>query len=410
VGTDNDYLILIGDVIDLSIANYTQAYGAAKTFLQAVNHDGLARQIIYVAGNHDFSVQRTFLHQRNVINRIRNGKLPTTFWTVPGVLDDRPTAPPDPVTGQPLRGRLVFPDVHPKASPGPRYAGLFLDDLSALPASIATSSTAGSSQALFGKPGLPVNFAYPNLYLVESDGTAWLITHGHYLEDYWCLGSRVANRVAWDDLGLQPDGCDMTLEDLVGFNVPLSELDSASLGQAGKLSDVFRDLQQETRDGDTRRMSRYIQRGIRWIEEELPWWARPAQLPLHLALQGARLAIARVVREHPDARYDPKFLLRPPTRAHFETFYRATLQELDRLRTHPKRPQPSLPAPHRVLFGHTHWPIPLSRDVPLNIGGQPIHFFNTGGWLWRKKNPPGSPVGAAIFTYETTRGFSSTLL
>lgn len=402
VGAGNNYLILMGDIFDLSIANYTEAHGAAKTFLQAVNRDNLAQEIVYLAGNHDFSVYRTFVHQRNVINRIHRGKLPTTFWTVPGVLDDSPAAPPDPVTGEDLRGKLVLPDVRPNPSPGPRYAGLFLDELSALEADPHTGAPA--------KAGLPVNFAYPNLYLVESDSTAWLITHGHYLEDYWCFGSRAAGRVAYDDLGLRPGGCDMTLEDLVGFNVPLGELDSASLGQAGKLSEVFRDLQQETRDCDTRRMSKYMKRGISWLAEKLPWWAEPARLPLHLALEAARMAITAMVRDHPDARYDPKFLLRPPTKAHFESFYKATLSELDRLRTHPKRPQPGLQDPHRVLFGHTHWPIPLDRDVPLTIAGSPIRFFNSGGWLWRKANPAGSPVGAVVFTYESAVGFSSTLL
>ncbi len=402
VGSGNKYLILMGDIFDLSIANYTQAYGAAQTLLQAVNRDGLAEEIIYLAGNHDFSVYRTFVHQRNVINRIPRGKLPTTFWTVPGVLDDSPDALPDPNTGEDMRGKLMLPDVKPNPPPGPRYAGLFLDELSALPEDPATGTPA--------KAGLPVNFAYPNLYLVESDGTTWLLTHGHYLESYWSLGSRAAGRVAFDDLGLQPGGCDMTLEDLVGFNVPLSELDSASLGQAGKLSNVFRAMQQARRDGDTSRMSKYMQRGIDWLEEELPWWTLPARLPLHATLETARLFITTLVANHPEARYDPKFLNRPPIRDHFEAFYRATLQEQDRLRIHPKRPQPQLKAPHRVLFGHTHRPIPLNRDVPLNIGGSPIHFYNTGGWLWRKANPPGSPVGAAIFTYETSAGFSSTVL
>jgi hypothetical protein len=327
VGTGNRYLILIGDIFDLSIANYTQAYSAAKTFFRALNRDELADEIIYLAGNHDFSIYRTFVHQRNVINRIRNKKLPTTFWTVPGVLDDTPNAARDPVTGVRMRGKLVLPDVHPNPPPGPRYAGLFLDDLSALEADPTTGQPA--------KKGLPVNFAYPNLYFVESDGTAWLITHGHYLEDYWCLGSRVAGRMAYDDLGLQPDGCNMTLEDLVGFNVPLSELNSASLGQAGKLSDVFRDLQQETRDGDTRRMSRYMRRGIAWLEESLPWYALPARIPMHLALEAARHIVTSMVRDRPDARYDPKFLLRPPTNDYFESFYCATLQELDRLQPHP---------------------------------------------------------------------------
>ncbi len=402
VGAHNRYLILSGDIFDLSIANYTLAYGATKTFLQAVNRHELAEEIVYLAGNHDFSVYRTFGHQRNVINRIRNGKLPTTYWTVPGVIDDSPQAPPCPLTGEDMRGKLVLPDVRPTPPPGPRYAGMFLDDISALPKD--PGSGAGP------KAGLPVNFAYPNLYLVESDGTTWLITHGHYLESYWSAGSLLASHLAFDDLGLQPGGCDMTMEEMVGFNVPLSELDSASLGQAGELSDVFRHVQQQTKDGDTSRMSKYLRRAVQWLEEELPWWSFPLHLPLSLLGEALRLVITEAVARNPEARYDPRFLLHPPTRARFEDYYRATMHELDRLHAHPKRPQPQLRPPQRVLFGHTHWPIPLSRRVSLQVADTSIRFFNTGGWVWRKANRADGKVGAAVFTYETSTGFRSTVL
>jgi 3',5'-cyclic AMP phosphodiesterase CpdA len=51
-----DYLVLLGDILDLSVASDEDAYGAAKAFFTALQRDGLARELVYVPGNHDFDI------------------------------------------------------------------------------------------------------------------------------------------------------------------------------------------------------------------------------------------------------------------------------------------------------------------------------------------------------------------
>ncbi len=41
-GTGNDYLILVGDVFDFSIASYDKAYCSGAAFFRALRQDGVA--------------------------------------------------------------------------------------------------------------------------------------------------------------------------------------------------------------------------------------------------------------------------------------------------------------------------------------------------------------------------------
>ncbi len=52
-GKENDYLILLGDILDFSVAGYQKAYEAAKVFFEKIQEDKIANEIIYVPGNHD---------------------------------------------------------------------------------------------------------------------------------------------------------------------------------------------------------------------------------------------------------------------------------------------------------------------------------------------------------------------
>ena len=61
-----DYLILLGDILDFSVASYEKAYKQARVFFKAVQEDGMARQMVYVPGNHDFDIWHTVEHQVNV--------------------------------------------------------------------------------------------------------------------------------------------------------------------------------------------------------------------------------------------------------------------------------------------------------------------------------------------------------
>ena len=119
-----DYIVLLGDVLDFSVASFEKAYRHAKVFFTALQADGLAGQLIYIPGNHDFDIWNIVEHQVNVINQLKQGELPRAFKrSVPGVIDDRRANGAE---------RLVLPRVTPKPEwhdNGTKYGNLFLDHI-----------------------------------------------------------------------------------------------------------------------------------------------------------------------------------------------------------------------------------------------------------------------------------------
>ena len=118
-GEDNDYLVLLGDIFDFSVQSYEQVFRAARVFFKAVKRHNLAREIIYVPGNHDFDMWHTVEYQTRIIRRIDSGELPDAFrHSVPAVIDGRKE-----VQGE----RRLF--LHGVQATAGGYGGLFLDSL-----------------------------------------------------------------------------------------------------------------------------------------------------------------------------------------------------------------------------------------------------------------------------------------
>src|SRR5262249_9215844 len=151
--------------------------------------DDLAREFVYVPGNHDFDIWHTVEHQVNVINQLKQGQLPRAFKrAVPGVLDDRSTDPPC---------RLLLPDIRPRPECHENralYDSLFRDHI--------TRHGGGEGRRPTGRK-LTVDFAYPNLYLVTRHGESVLFTHGHYFEAFWAAAAEWAILLAGEDLPLE---------------------------------------------------------------------------------------------------------------------------------------------------------------------------------------------------------------
>jgi UDP-2,3-diacylglucosamine pyrophosphatase LpxH len=370
-----DWLVLLGDIIDLSVASYEDAFRAAQAFFRLVAADALAREAVYIPGNHDFEIWHTIEYEVNVIRPIEKGRVPRPFRrAVPGVLDDRPGG----------ARKLVLPDVaaHPDRPPvGSDYGGLFLDRLAPL----------------------VFVFAYPNLYVVGEDGECVLVTHGHYFERYWTLLGDLAMRFAADDLGLEEPGRP-SLRDVVGMNLPLNHLGSAGIGQAQPLTRLARTLQLEVLRGRTDHLEKYLDRMGHAALERWPWWLpfRPVEALVQRWVKRRILAAARRIEW---ARYSREFLKKDDVRDRFRRYYRASLAEIERLR---REYGVSLPDPTSVVFGHTHQPIPWGSDELVHeVDGRTIRFSNTGGWLRRRLSGREDFPGAEVVLYETGRGFWS---
>jgi UDP-2,3-diacylglucosamine pyrophosphatase LpxH len=378
-----DYLVLLGDIIDFSVASYDRAYRDAKAFFLQVQRDRLAREILYVPGNHDFDIWTVVEHQVNVINRLKEGELPRPFHrAVPGVLDLRERKP-----------RLRLPDVaaHPEwHERRSDYGGLFLDHITLEPSTEGRRKGRGE-RSLF-------DFAYPNLYLVTPDGETVLLTHGHYFEAYWALLGEWALQLAGGDLPLEHSD-ELSVRELVGVNFPLNQLASSGVGQAYPLSRLARTLQLELYAGRPTLFDSYLRRLQAAVADRvflgIPF--RPIRSWLAARARG-RLVAAFAATEQ--TRFSRAFLSRPAVRQRVRRYYRACLAEIQRLReVHGL----DLAPPGHVVFGHTHQPIPWGSDELVDdVDGRELRFCNTGGWVLREgRDGKRDFVGAEVLLFET---------
>jgi predicted phosphodiesterase len=379
-----DYLVLLGDILDFSVASYADAYRQARCFFRRLARDGLAREIIYLPGNHDFDVWHTVEHQVNVINRLISGQLPRAFKrSVPAVIDDRGPGP-----------KFLLPDVVPhrdREEPEAHYGNLFFDDI-----------TRDSSDGPLGGQRLTFNFAYPNLYLVTDAGESVLLTHGHYFEAFWSVAAEWTALLAHDDLELEGEA--MSLREVVGINLPLHQLACTGIGQARPLADIARTIQREAFRGRTNTLEKYLGRLEGWVRSDRgrPWHRRALAA---CALRWASTKLLSLLASLEHTRYSREFLTRPSVRERFRQYYRYSLRETERLRSEHGI---QIPSPTRVVFGHTHQPIPWEAEELRDIvDGIPVRFCNTGGWVLREEESSLDFVGAEVLLYETGKGLSS---
>ena len=378
-GQNNDYLILLGDTFDFSISSYADTYAIAKVFFQQLQRDQIAKQIIYVPGNHDFDMWHFYEHEINVIRRISEGNAPrASRFSVPGTIDARSNP----------RGELfTLSGVtrNPNSSWG--YGGLFLDK-------ITKNADGTGSDTGFA-------FAYPNVYLI-TDNCSILLTHGHYLEAYWSLASEWAKKIAGPDLRI---GDALDLYELVAINFPLNQLACSGVGQAGPLTDVVEPLVQEVMGHDLTRVKRYLNNLDDELDRLTPnrGFLDPAEgLRDAVSNLGKRWVIGQLEKMK-STRYSEEFLHTAEVLDRFRRYFDATLLEIDQINT---ETQLGIPTPRYVIFGHTHEPI-LWGDAKAPwtqaTGGQPLTLYNTGGWLVHPDEKTGQmvPCGAAVFTFDS---------
>jgi len=382
-GNRNDFLVLLGDIFDFSVSDYATAYHVASNFFAEVNRQELAREILYVPGNHDFSFWNIALHEINVINQIKSGQAPKMRWTIPAVLDAR--------AGVPAQSALTLVGVGAKRAPTApgdhKYGGLFLDRFTAPPGSALQP--------------MPVNVAYPNAYVCDSEGCT-LLTHGHYFEPYWSMTLPIVQRIVGPDLVLQSGEVD--LEALVAVNFPLNELASAGLGQAGPLASVVGHIVTDLRTGSLEREKRYLQAAFEYLDDEVftsAGWCFPKEIVSDAFLGMAKAVLLETLKRqksHCGARFNSSFLDDPRICTNLDRFLRACATERANIRYQSLE----VPEINALIFGHTHRSIPSASPLyhASSETNGPLTIFNTGGWL---ETTPGGPIDAAVFTYDSER-------
>ncbi len=380
-GTNNDYLILLGDILDFAIQSYSRAYDVAREFFLMVQQERIARQMIYVPGNHDGDIWHIVEHQVNIIHQIERRRLPREFrMSLPGVLDLRPTS---------SRRRLMLPGVSERRMRGHLgYGGLFLDALTA----------SGGRPTRF-------NFTYPNLYVVTDQGSV-LLTHGHYFEPYWSLVSEWAPRVLGRDLAVHDP---MLLKEMIALNFPLTQLACSGVGQAGPLTRIIYGIQADLAAKRLQALEGYLMRSEAAImDSRLPEKAVVRRWIGSVLGRAIRSRLLKAVRSSESSRYNTEFIKEDPVRERFRAFFERSVAEIGELnRDHGLE----IPRPETVIFGHTHQPVPWGSREAAVLGtedGKDVRLFNTGGWLARVA-PDGKEefLGAEVFRYEPSSGWSS---
>jgi hypothetical protein len=381
-GSDNDYLVLLGDILDFSIASYADAIRVAKAFFLQIQRDHVAHECIYIPGNHDFDIWHTVEYETNIINRLRDHQPPRPFrLSVPGVLDLRAQTP--------FANAFRLVGVSAKADPGlPRYAGLFLDDITRPDG-----------------PEIPFNFAYPNLYVVIDDGSSLLFTHGQYLEGWWSLAGEWLVKLAGDDLRVDRP---FSLRNFVALNFPLSQLACSGVGQAGPLTNVVRAVGREAKEHNTKRIRVYADRLHKEIDGRLHLgWLKGLLFDKAFAWAEDR-ALGSIGRME-DARYSEEFIHSAEVIERFLAYFASSVEEVKELNANGY----SIPLPGTFVFGHTHQPIPWTDPRPPfatpdpGVGVPGVTLYNTGGWLARKEGDREVFCGAAVFRCDSASGVSS---
>ncbi|MCX5849126.1 MAG: metallophosphoesterase [Deltaproteobacteria bacterium] len=383
VGKQNDYLILAGDIFDFSIAPYEKAYEYGRKFFQLIKKNNIADEIIYIPGNHDGDIWHIIQHQRSVINRLIKGELPKEYQhSVAGIIDDRKKS----ATKGFFLNKVTVRTKAKSGSDEPKYGRMFLDFIT------------GENDPI------NFNFAYPNLYIV-TDNESVLVTHGQYLESYWSILGEYLNKIANDDLKVG----EVDIEEMVEMNFPLNQLACTGLGQAGVLTELVRQIQLDAKNKELKRITKYLDRLRNVIDKmtDYPWYKFYKEKIEDYLLEKIQEEILNAISGIEKSRYSEEFIYKKEVKDRFFNFYNASMLELGAINeTHQGI---NIPAPSRIIFGHTHQPIswneknPPKMNTVSSASPRRVTLHNTGGWLENN----GSFCGAEVFTYETGKGFSS---
>lgn len=373
-GTGNDYLVLLGDIVDVAIQNYKEAFDVFKFFLDQVAQDNLANKIIYVPGNHDFDVWHTVEYQANIINRISSRpQRPTSLFrmSVPAFIDDRAARTHELYLGGVTRGQ--DPD-------RPYGHHLFLDFLT--------------------DQRLNISVAFPNAYLVTRDEETILLTHGQYFQVFWSLLSDWAPKVFQTDLKV---AVPPLIKILTHLNFPLSQLSSSGVGQAGPLTNVIRQVQYDFKNQRTEKIGVYLDNLLREIRTN---YLQKTALLTRLAFWILKKKVIKEIKKAPHLapKEDEGWEYRPGTLDKMTAYYLSSCDEIREINN-----QNSLSYPHqpgKLIFGHSHRPIGIASSTRPSLKPFPnrldeIPVYNTGGWLQKEPGNRSTFSGIELFIYET---------
>jgi UDP-2,3-diacylglucosamine pyrophosphatase LpxH len=213
-----DELILIGDVMDFSLASLEEAYGNAQCFFKIICDLDTINEIVYVPGNHDHHLWFQLVEQDGFINKLANGELPPSENEYLSRFVDK-----------------FFPQGN---------NGTFLDPL----------FTNCQCQA-------KLRIKYPH-HLRAFNKSHYLFTHGHFLEDVF----KPVNII------LEPG----SLAELEAFNCLWLEAMWYHVGQSGRLGELVEEAYDDFKKGREEKIYQVADSAIDVLRERAEISAVPA--------------------------------------------------------------------------------------------------------------------------------------
>jgi hypothetical protein len=232
-----------------------------------------------------------------------------------------------------------------------------------------------------------------------------MVTHGQYLEPFWAILGEWSLKILGSDLDVKNHQL-LDLRETVAVNFPLSQIGCAVIGQAGPLTKVIQSLEHDLKEHNVSKIDTYLTR----LEKELApkYFSGIFGLLKRLAFWIGKEEVLRKLSKVQSARYRTEFMDDPMVRKRAFKFYESSVYEIEEIKSENGI---EIPLPSRMIFGHTHQPIPWGLPSAPSIrlsDGRDIRLYNTGGWLV-KKDAEGKEefCGAEVFFYDTKEGFSS---
>ncbi len=363
-GEKYDHLVLLGDFFDLSLVSFAEAWRAAKAFLQTPQIQNLTDRIIYVPGNHDFTMWHYFEQDIHVTRRVQAtpAQDPEAFrYSVPGVLG--------------ADGALSLIGVNRGAFLGDKFSGGFF-------------------QGLWSGPSKEFAVAYPNLYVAGKDVT--LLTHGQYFDGVWSYLGKLCLKGADANLDNEATG-KLSISELVQTNYPTSVLLASAIGQSGIFSKLAQSVVEDVNQGDFGKVEAFKKAWIQKLEAELNFgglfgWAK--KLGSHLAIYLVdKLVQSQIekLKQGEGARYNPDYV--EEHLANIQAYLQISQEEFSKISW-------ADPSFERLIFGHTHLPTgPTEKAcvVPVKDSSRGVRCYNTGGWICDKQGD----FQGAVAIYES---------
>ena len=143
---------------------------------------------------------------------------------------------------------------------------------------------------------------------------------------------------------------------MVGMNFPFNQLACSGVGQAGILSDILSEVQQQIKEGKIEKTRQYLDNLDNYLDEHVfdyrKWYQFINEAASDFASNKAKKLILDKISSETKVRYNKEYFQLPEVQERFFTYYNACLAEVEDL--------------GKLYNIHIPWPTKSSSAIPTN--------------------------------------------